>query len=74
MVVMIGERLRELRLKRGLSQDELARRANVTQGLIWQIEAGRRTPSLRTLLRLAEALSVSPEELLPVVSKEESHA
>ncbi|ULR41372.1 helix-turn-helix domain-containing protein [Thermus sp. NEB1569] len=71
---MIGERLRELRLKRGLSQYELARAANVSQGLIWQIEAGRKTPRLKTLLRLAEALSVSPEELLPVVSKEETHA
>lgn len=61
-------------MKRGLSQYELARAANVSQGLIWQIEAGRKTPRLKTLLRLAEALSVSPEELLPVVSKEETHA
>lgn len=71
---MIGKRLKALRERRGLSQYELARAAQVSQGLIWQIEAGRKNPGLETLLRLAQALSVSPEELLPVVSKEEQEA
>lgn len=66
---MIGKRLRALREQRGMSQYELANAARVSQGLIWQLEADRKNPGLETLLRLAQALSVSPEELLPVVSK-----
>lgn len=65
---MIGERLKALREARQMSQYDLARAARVSQGLIWQIEANRKNPGLRTLLRLANALSVSPEQLLPVVS------
>jgi transcriptional regulator with XRE-family HTH domain len=66
---MIGQRLRAIREQRQLSQGELARAAGVSQGLIWQIEANRKNPGIQTLLRLAEALSVSPEQLLPVVAE-----
>lgn len=66
---MIGKKLKILRTKRNMSQYDLANAAGVSQGLIWQLEANRKNPGLETLLRLAQALSVSPEELLPVVSK-----
>ena len=70
----IGERIKEMRLKRGLSQGELARRAGLTQGFIWQVEAGRKEPGKRALIALARALSVSLDELLPVVNEEAPHA
>lgn len=71
---MIGERLKALRKERQMSQYDLARAAHVSQGLIWQIEANRKNPGLHTLLRLATALSVSPDQLLPVVSNLEQEA
>jgi hypothetical protein len=47
--------LRNTRAKAGLSQAELARRANVTQPVISAYESGKREPALSTLQRLVEA-------------------
>jgi len=45
-----------LRIERGMSQEELARKAGTKQPNIARLESGRRTPSLGLLQRLAEAL------------------
>ncbi|MHB0875409.1 MAG: helix-turn-helix domain-containing protein [Anaerolineae bacterium] len=45
-----------LRIERGMSQEELARRAGTHQPSVARLESGRSTPSLRMLRRLAEAL------------------
>jgi transcriptional regulator with XRE-family HTH domain len=55
----LGERIRGLRAERGLQQRQLADKANLTPSMVSQIESGRLTPSLNTLRRLADALSVS---------------
>jgi transcriptional regulator with XRE-family HTH domain len=54
-------RLRELR---ALSQRELAARANLSVTTVNRIETGKRKPIPRTVRRLAEALGVTPQELL----------
>jgi tetratricopeptide (TPR) repeat protein len=58
----IGQRLKRLRLARGLSQRELAS-PGVSYAYISRIEAGTRQPSVKALRRLAAKLSVSPEYL-----------
>jgi ribosome-binding protein aMBF1 (putative translation factor) len=45
----------------GLSQDELARRMATSQPFVARLESGRTLPSLRTLLRVAEATGTVPE-------------
>jgi transcriptional regulator with XRE-family HTH domain len=55
----IGQRLKRLRLERGLSQRELAA-PGVSYAYISRIEAGTRQPSVKALRRLAEKLSVAP--------------
>ncbi|MCA9580541.1 MAG: helix-turn-helix transcriptional regulator [Myxococcales bacterium] len=55
----LGARLRELRLLAGLTQAELARRTGIHRPNIARVEAGRHTPSLETLSRLATAIGVS---------------
>lgn len=52
---MSGSLLREARLRAGLSQVELARRAGVTQSVVSAYEMGARQPSLPTLIRLVAA-------------------
>jgi transcriptional regulator with XRE-family HTH domain len=47
--------VRELRLQAGLTQELLARAAGTTAQTISTYEVGRKSPTLRTLLRLAEA-------------------
>jgi transcriptional regulator with XRE-family HTH domain len=53
--------LRELRADRLLSIRELAQQAGVMPSSIYLIEAGRVTPRLSTVRRLATALGVDPE-------------
>jgi len=64
----LGARLRELRLEAGLTQAELARRTGIHRPNIARVEAGRHTPSLETLARLANAIGVSTTHVL--VSRE----
>lgn len=60
----LGKRLRELRLAAGLTQAELARRTGIHRPNIARVEAGRHTPSLETLARLAQAIGVSTTRVL----------
>jgi transcriptional regulator with XRE-family HTH domain len=54
----VGRRLRELRVERGLSLSELARRAGVGKGSLSEIESGGRNPTIETLYALCEPLDV----------------
>src|SRR6478736_1862973 len=58
----IGQRLKRLRLERGLSQRELAA-PGVSYAYISRIEAGTRQPSVKALRRLAAKLGVSADYL-----------
>ncbi len=58
----VGQRLKRLRLERGLSQRELGSRG-VSYAYISRIEAGTRQPSVKALRQLAAKLGVSPEYL-----------
>jgi transcriptional regulator with XRE-family HTH domain len=58
----IGQRVRRLRLERGLSQRELSAQG-VSYAYISRIEAGERMPSVKALRTLARKLGVSPEYL-----------
>jgi len=64
----LGARLRQLRLAAGLTQAELARRTGIHRPNIARVEAGRHTPSLETLARIANAIGVSTTHVL--VSRE----
>ena len=55
--------LRKEREKQGLSQLELALRANISQNMINYVETGKRPPSLDTLLKICQALNISPASL-----------
>lgn len=55
--------IQELRRARGLSQEELAHRADVSRGYMGKVENARFAASLDLLERIAKALNVDPEEL-----------
>ncbi|NPV72890.1 MAG: helix-turn-helix transcriptional regulator [Pelotomaculum sp.] len=58
-------RLKEIREAKGLTQIELARRANLTQPFISELENGvKSNPSYQALQKLATALGISVSELL----------
>jgi transcriptional regulator with XRE-family HTH domain len=58
------ERLREWRVKRDLTQEELARKADVPTISVSHFETGHRFPNAESLRRLADALGVSTDYLL----------
>jgi transcriptional regulator with XRE-family HTH domain len=62
----MGGRLRELRERKGLSQEGLARQVGVGRDAVWLWEKGRRTPALDTAAKLAAALGVSIDVLAGV--------
>lgn len=59
-----GERLRQTRRERALSQRELSRITGVAHDSISQLETGKREAQPKTLRKLAEALGVEPKELM----------
>lgn len=60
-----GALLRERRERSGLSQETLAKLAEISRTSIVNIERGRQGVSLTTLYRLSSALNCSPTVLLP---------
>jgi transcriptional regulator with XRE-family HTH domain len=60
----IGERLREERVKAGISQRELARRLNLSPSLISQLESGQSRPSVGTLYSIVTELGVSLDHVI----------
>lgn len=55
----LGEAIRQLRQEAGMSQEELAERADTDLSQVGGIERGTRNPSYTTLLRLAAALDTT---------------
>ena len=60
----LGENLRKLRLKKDMSQGDLATALSVDRAYISNIENGRMNPTLSTLEKIAGALGISSSELL----------
>lgn len=60
---VIGMKIREIRLKKGLTLEELAFKACVNGPHLGQIERGLKNVSLDTLLKLCAALEISPSVL-----------
>ena len=58
-----GKRVRDLRLEKRLSQEELAFRAGVHRTYLGGIERGERNPSLKNIARIGEALEVTLPDL-----------
>ena len=63
-LVQFGQRVRELRIERNLSQEDLAELSDLHRNYVSQIEGGRRNVSLLNILKLAHGLKVRPTKLI----------
>lgn len=61
---MIGEKLKQLRIKNNLKQSDLAKILDVTQGAIGMYENNKRNPSPELIVKLAEYFNVTTDYLL----------
>jgi transcriptional regulator with XRE-family HTH domain len=67
IVRLFGERLRELRHSRGMTQLQLARKAHVNVVYIGRLEGGGAAPGIDLVDRLAKALGASATDLMPAM-------
>ena len=63
-VVYIGKRLKDLRIRVALTQEELAAKAGIGKNTVNRVERDLTEPHMSTLRKLAEALGVEPHELV----------
>jgi DNA-binding XRE family transcriptional regulator len=68
-----GEKIRQLREARKLSQEDLADNAGLHRTHISLIERGQRSVRLETIERLAIALAVQPAQMMPKISVTKRH-
>lgn len=64
ITIQVGKNIRRLRRHRGLSQEQLAERADLHRVFVGQVERGEKCPSILTLEKIAQALEVEAGELL----------
>lgn len=69
--MMIGEKIKELRVQKGLTQEELADRAELSKGFISQLERDLTSPSIATLVDILQCLGTNLEEFFSNTSKEQ---
>ena len=60
----LGQNLKLIRTVKKLSQGAIARKLGVHRAYISGIENGKRNPTLATIEKLADALSISPDNLI----------
>ena len=60
----VAMRVKEWRDRRGLTQEQLAKKAGISRGYLARLETARQDPKLSTLEKLAKALKVDVAKLL----------
>lgn len=66
LIKAIGVKIKELRVSRKLTQEELAYEADVPLSQIGRIERGENNPTISTLFVLAEALKIDLRDLVDI--------
>jgi transcriptional regulator with XRE-family HTH domain len=62
LMTEIGEKIKQLRIRTNLTQEELASRCDLSKGFISQMERGLTSPSIATLEDILECLGTNPAE------------
>lgn len=65
LLAHVINKMRKIRISKGMSQMELCLRANMSQSFLANLEAGKKQPSLLSIIRIAKALDVNPREFFP---------
>jgi transcriptional regulator with XRE-family HTH domain len=68
--IAFGKVLRRLRESAGLTQEQFGFEADLRRTYVSILELGQQQPSLKTILKIAQALNCSPGSLLDMVSEE----
>jgi len=66
---MLGEELRKAREKAGISQEELAHRADISRQYVSLLELDKKSPTVDVLMRLCAAMDISAGEVIRRVER-----
>lgn len=61
----IAKQLKEVRLQKGLTQAELAKKANINSNYYAKIERAEVTPAISTFEKIVKALGIKSSEIFP---------
>lgn len=64
-ILLVCNNIKQLRIQKGIKQIDLASAVGIDDSSLRRIESGRTSPTLKTLIRIADALNVEVRELLP---------
>ena len=67
----IGKKIKNLRLKKGLTQEELGERTDLSKGYISQLERDLSSPSIETFFNILEVLGCAPKEFFDEEKREQ---
>ncbi|EUJ35574.1 hypothetical protein PWEIH_15243 [Listeria weihenstephanensis FSL R9-0317] len=67
----IGKRIKNLRLSKNLTQEELGERTDLSKGYISQLERDLSSPSIETLFDILEVLGCTPKEFFDEEEQEQ---
>lgn len=62
-LILIGKRIAEIRIKRGLTQEKLAEMVNYSANHIAKLESARTNPSFNLLINIAKAMNVEMKDI-----------
>ena len=68
---MIGARIKEIRTKKGITQEGLSERMEINPKYLSSIERGKENPTLNTLIKLSESLEVDLGEIFSFIEAED---
>jgi transcriptional regulator with XRE-family HTH domain len=68
-LAFLANRIKQLRLQKKISQEDLAAKAGLSRTGMGLIEQGKRWPRLATLLKISDALGMTIEEVLKGIQK-----
>ncbi len=71
MLMEIGSKIKNLRLKKGLTQEELGERTDLSKGYISQLERGLSSPSIETFFDILEVLGCTPKQFFDEEEREQ---
>lgn len=69
-IINLGVHIRQLREKKNMSQQDLANDCSIPKSQIARIERAKINTTLRTLIKIANALQIEPKELLNINIKD----
>jgi transcriptional regulator with XRE-family HTH domain len=67
---VFGQVVRKLRVERNLSQEKLSELSGLDRSYVSEIERGKKTASIRTVIKLSEGLNILPHKLFSIIESE----